>query len=290
MQFDSEHDLDVHTARFYPFDTYLLTTSIRIEATNTTDDEGPDIPLRISATPMIKHTTSFTLRTTFRQGNVFTDDDSNTTAPVRHLEVHISRPGPARAYVMLVFGINWLLAHCALGVLVLAKKHKVCRGGREQVFLEALKHIAVVFGILLAMPQLRAMMPDSPEFHGALIDTIGYFPQMSMAGLSLVLLLLLSASRLLDAPPQRRTFSSGRLSFANSTPRVLQKPNSYFDDGDSATIVERKDSYKASERDPDRVFHRRDSSEEHERKSEGPLVNPCGSRSDNEAYFTRKLY
>ncbi|KLO05534.1 hypothetical protein SCHPADRAFT_883718 [Schizopora paradoxa] len=303
MQFDSEHKVDVHTARFYPFDTYLLTTSLRVEAENQTDDDGPEIPLRISATPLIQYTSSFALSTTVRQGQVVDDDDDdfvgnslgnstlnrNRTVPVHHLEVLLSRPGPARAYAMLVFGINWLLAHCAVGAVVLAKKHKLHRGGREEVLLEAVKYAAVVFGILLAIPQLRTMMPDAPEFHGALIDTIGFFPQMSMAGISLVLLLLLTASRLLDAPPRRRTSSSssGRLSSsfiqAISTPKVLQKPTSYIDDCDSVTIVEHKEA-PCCDKDPG---WKRDSQEYARFKNALPLPSPWEPKVAN---FAHKLY
>ncbi len=124
---------------------------------------------------------------------------------------------------------------------------------------------------------------------GSPLDTIGYFPQMSMVGLSLVLILLLTASRLLDAPPRRRTSSSSRLSsFAISTPKITQKSTAYPDDGDSATIVEGKEPYRCSpEKDP--VWHR-DSSEHEQRSREVPLSGPWRSRPDNGTYLARKQY
>jgi len=225
MQFDSKHVLDAHNARFYPFDTYSLTTTLRVESSNSSTD---GFPLRIAATPIIMYTSSFISVSTSKQGGVLVEGD---TFPVRHVEVRISRPGPARAYAMLLFGVNWLLAHCAFGVVVLAKKQRAPLT-RELVLHEALKQLGILFGILLAMPKLRAMMPNAPGFDGVLIDTIGYFPQMSMAGLSLVLLLLLTASRVLDAPSRKlRTFDPPAFTFA--TPNTVQKLANLGEDGPS---------------------------------------------------------
>ncbi|KLO05535.1 hypothetical protein SCHPADRAFT_722030 [Schizopora paradoxa] len=205
MHFDSRHALDVHNARFYPFDTYSLTTTLRVEYSNSTSESDSDFgSLRISASPIVMYTSSFMAVSTSRQGNLLID---SSTFPVRHIEVRIKRPGPARAYAMLLFGMNWLLAHSALGVFVFAKRAKstfplgLVSLTRERVLHDALKQLGIVFGILLAMPKLRAMMPNAPGFDGVLIDTVGYFPQMTMAGFSLVLLLLLTASRILDAAP-----------------------------------------------------------------------------------------
>ncbi|KAH8114565.1 hypothetical protein DFH11DRAFT_1508952 [Phellopilus nigrolimitatus] len=197
IQFDSDHILDVHSARLYPFDTYLISFYMRATSSNSSDK---DIPTSIIGLPVLGLSPSFSISSFDTEVSILVDDSEQ---PAMHLQMSIVRPGDARTYAMLIFGINWILSHFNFGIVILT----MIQNKRT----DALKQLAGVLAVLLVIPQLRDVMPDGPggpyvsdqhvyfayffAFHA---DTIGFFPQMTLAGLSAVMLMLIVAKRELE--------------------------------------------------------------------------------------------
>lgn len=96
---------------------------------------------------------------------VISRDGDPLVVPATQLEVKISRPGSARFYAMLLFAINWVLTHCACGIVALGKTEE---GPLVFLYDDSLKQLAAAIGILLVIPQLRGAMPDAPGFDGEL--------------------------------------------------------------------------------------------------------------------------
>jgi len=178
-QFDSDHVLDVHEARLYPFDTYHLSSTLRISSPN------GDEPIPMTALTTMKITSSFAISPTDVESYMNTSDKSY--GPSRDITLVITRPPEARLFALLLFGTSWMLAHATMGLVVLAWVQK----GEERV----LRYLVLDFVILLAIPQLRNAMPDAPGFDGVLIDSIGFFPQMLCSGASAIAMLAMIALR-----------------------------------------------------------------------------------------------
>ncbi|KAH8104622.1 hypothetical protein BXZ70DRAFT_599275 [Cristinia sonorae] len=180
FQFDSDHVLDVHEARLYPFDTYRLTSTIRVV------DLETNLSVPLIRAPTLTQTSSFLIKSNDVASftNVSKDD---MQAPSRDLELEVRRPGEARAFALLLFGVSWMMAHATIAYLVLAWKVDTT----ERI----LQYLAFVAVTLLVIPQLRNAMPDAPGFDGVLIDSIGFFPQMLMTGFSLIMVLAAIARR-----------------------------------------------------------------------------------------------
>ncbi|EPQ54613.1 hypothetical protein GLOTRDRAFT_129965 [Gloeophyllum trabeum ATCC 11539] len=179
-QFDSDHVLDVHEARLFPFDNYFLTSTLR--AVN--KDTGENVPIQKLAT--IELTSNFYIVSSDVESYVNITDGSTTTVPSREIDLKIRRPTDARTYTLALFHVNWMLAHVTLGQVYLAWKS-------PQIPL--LKRLLSVFAILLIIPQLRNTMPDAPGFDGILLDSIGFFPQMILCSISGVVLMLMLIRR-----------------------------------------------------------------------------------------------
>lgn len=79
---------------------------------------------------------------------------NGTQLPARDIDLWVQRPGQARGFAMLLFGINWMLTHITIGHVLLAR--------RLVDTTSKVKHLISAFAILLAIPQLRNSMPDSP--------------------------------------------------------------------------------------------------------------------------------
>ena len=150
-QFDSDHVLDVHEARLYPFDTYHLTSTLRVvkPATNET------IPITRILT--ISDTSSFIVAPRDSQSFV-TLPATTMQLPTCDLELSIARPGEARFFALMLFGINWMLAHATVGFVWLVWKTKDS--------LSVLPFLALSLAILLAIPGVRNVMPDAPGYDG----------------------------------------------------------------------------------------------------------------------------
>ncbi|TFY80213.1 hypothetical protein EWM64_g3796 [Hericium alpestre] len=164
-QFDSNHDLDVHEAHLYPFDTYTLSTTLR--AVNPTTNET----LRIRRLLTITAVSSFSIRTTDAETYWPQPDGTQCPAARGH-----PRAPPGRC-ARVVFA--WRSAESGL----------------------TYAHGLVAFPILFIIPQMRNSMPDSPDLDGVLLDTIGFFPQMIICGVCAVVLLVLGAIGELDPVP-----------------------------------------------------------------------------------------
>ena len=155
VQLDNDLILDVHNTHLYPFDTYLVSTSLRVTTSNSS---VKDLPVSIIGLPVIKYTPSFTISSRSADILVPVDEDKELG---KHLELEIRRPAHARAYTMLVFGINWAHCHVSMGIVLLAILRRE-RASSRQIS----KQVIGAFAIMMAIPQLRSVMPDAPGLDG----------------------------------------------------------------------------------------------------------------------------
>jgi hypothetical protein len=162
VQFDSDHTLEDPSAHLYPFDTYLLTTTLRAVNSN-----NQTIPIeKIAAVDQIPN---------FRIDTI--DIDSYITlnggiqSPSRDADFRASRPSQARTFAIVLFAVGWMLTHVCIGYVVLDWY-------TEMVKKLLIKHLVVAFAILLMLPQLRQSMPDGPGYDGerlcCMICTFGF--------------------------------------------------------------------------------------------------------------------
>ncbi|KIP08115.1 hypothetical protein PHLGIDRAFT_56755, partial [Phlebiopsis gigantea 11061_1 CR5-6] len=180
-QFDSDHVLDVHEARLYPFDTYILTTTIR--AVDAITNETVPITRLLTITD----TSSFIISPSDSASYVISSANTDEQFPSRDLVLNIARPGEARFFALTLFGVNWMLAHTTVAYVGLAWK----TAGSESV----LRYLVFCLITLLAIPGVRNTMPDAPGYDGVLIDQIGFFAQMLLSGISTIVLLATLAKR-----------------------------------------------------------------------------------------------
>jgi hypothetical protein len=207
VQFDSDHTLDVHNDRLYPFDTYFLSSTVRVSSLN------QSIPISKLAT--LDLTSSFVVETVDIES--YETDQNGTDTPSRDIDMEIRRPLEARVIALSLFGLSWFLTHICIGNVVLARRTIDTR--------PILKLLIVSGATVIGLPQLRNSMPDAPGLDGVLIDAIGFFPQMIIAGLSVVILLLIIIAGELDraeglGPP--RYSSIGSRSFLQRQSRTKQ--------------------------------------------------------------------
>ncbi|KAG1784806.1 uncharacterized protein HD556DRAFT_1425838 [Suillus plorans] len=188
VRFDSDHTLDVHRAHLYPFDTYLLPSTLRaVDASNTT--------VTIQKISTIEQVTSFLVETSdFESYEII----NGTQIPTRDFDLYVTRPGQLRFYALLLFGVNWMLTHVTIAHILLA---------RRLVDIKSMtKHLVSAFAIVLIIPQLRKSMPDSPALDdGALIDYIGFIPQMIISASCVLAILLLIMLREYDEMEGKQT-------------------------------------------------------------------------------------
>lgn len=142
----------MHEAHLYPFDTYQLTSTLRIVVTNTSE------PMSITRLLTIKDTSSFIVSSTDALSYVLSTSSDGEQLPSRDLEVAIVRPGEARFFALMLFGVNWMLAHATAAYVALAWKTK----GSDSV----LRYVAFCLVTLLAIPGIRNSMPDAPGYDG----------------------------------------------------------------------------------------------------------------------------
>jgi len=182
VQFDSDHVLDVHRARLYPFDTYLLTTTLR--AINLANQTIP-----IQKITSIDQTSNFYIDVSDLDSYGTLAD--GTQSPSRDVDFRVSRPGQARAFALLLFAVSWMLTHVSIGYVILDWYTEVVKTS-------LVKHLVLTFAILLVHPQLRNSMPDAPGYDGVLIDCIGFFPQMILSATAVIILLVMLIAREFD--------------------------------------------------------------------------------------------
>ncbi|KII86785.1 hypothetical protein PLICRDRAFT_177523 [Plicaturopsis crispa FD-325 SS-3] len=188
VQFDSDHVLDVHEAHLYPFDTYVLSSTLRASSPTNSTSTAVDVPIRKLFA--VEEADSFSISVNDAESYV-RSTVNGTETPGRDMDMHISRPSGARALTLLLFAVGWTLAHISMGTFIMARRSSERRGVRG--------YILCAFAVLVALPQLRNSMPDAPGMDGVLIDCIGFFPQMLMSGISAIAMLLLLVARELDA-------------------------------------------------------------------------------------------
>ncbi|KAI0632341.1 hypothetical protein C8Q77DRAFT_918090 [Trametes polyzona] len=191
FQFDDDHVLDVHQARLYPFDTYLLTSTLRAVSPT----ENKTLPIQRLAT--ISLTSSFVISSDDVQS--YTQNANGTQAPSRDLTLRVSRPPEARTYALLLFAASWMLAHATMALVAFSWRVE----GAERI----VKYLASTLIIILLIPQLRNAMPDAPDLDGVLIDAIGFFPQMLVSAACAIMLVAMMVKRELqalddNAPPE----------------------------------------------------------------------------------------
>ncbi|KAI0670830.1 hypothetical protein C8Q78DRAFT_1129732 [Trametes maxima] len=186
FQFDDDHVLDVHQARNYPFDTYVLTSSLR--AVSTADNAS--LPIQRLST--ISLTSSFVV--TSSDTASYLKGINDTQEPSRDLTLQVVRPAEARMYALLLFGISWMLAHATMALVVFSWNLE----GAERLP----KYLASTFIVILLIPQLRNAMPDGPDFDGEssrFYDSIGFFPQMLVSAVSAIMLIAMMVKREIQA-------------------------------------------------------------------------------------------
>ncbi|KAI6016484.1 hypothetical protein BKA83DRAFT_4336845 [Pisolithus microcarpus] len=158
-----------------PFDNYVLTSTLRaVSASNTT------IPIQKLAT--------IDQASIWRPMKLLSSS-SSSQIPTRDIDLYVSRPIQARMITLLLFALSWFLTHATLISVYLARKRSTSQVPRSAK--PILKHLG---GSLM----LRNAMPDAPGYDGVLIDCIGFFPQMILSGLSVLILLLLMILRELE--------------------------------------------------------------------------------------------
>ena len=147
VRFDSDHTLDVHEVRLYPFDTYLLASTLQaVDASNAT------VPIqKLSTTDQV---TSFLVASS--DMGSYETTFNGTQIPTRDIDLRVQRPGQAQTFALILFGVNWMLTHVTIGLILLARRLVETRS--------KIKHLVSAFAILLAIPQLRNSMPDGPGF------------------------------------------------------------------------------------------------------------------------------
>ncbi|KAF8967150.1 hypothetical protein BDZ97DRAFT_1656756 [Flammula alnicola] len=150
VQFDSDHVLDVHEDRLYPFDTYKLSSTIRAVSF----DNQTIIPIRKAAT--IDITSSFDITTV--DIDSYSTPGNGTEEVSRDIDMYITRPNEARCFTLLLFAVSWILTHVTIGHVLIARR---LRGLKS-----LLPHLISCGAILIAIPQLRNSMPDAPGLDG----------------------------------------------------------------------------------------------------------------------------
>ncbi|KDQ62359.1 hypothetical protein JAAARDRAFT_189688 [Jaapia argillacea MUCL 33604] len=173
-QFSSDHVLDVHESRLYPFDTYRLATTFKAVATGS--DDLPPIQRLLT----IGMTSNFGVMSNDSDSFIALSD--GLQQPSRDIQLYIRRPSDQRMYTMALFHVGWMLTHVTVGLAVLSWVSSRRSGWKQP---------ASVLAILVIIPHLRNAMPDAPGFDGVLLDCIGFFPQMIISGISCIIILLL---------------------------------------------------------------------------------------------------
>lgn len=146
--------LDVHEARLYPFDTYHLTSTLRA----VTSADNDTIPITRLLT--ISDTSSFIVSPSDSASYIVLSNSSTDAPqlPSRNLDMEIRRPGEARFFALMLFGVNWMLAHATIAYVALAWKSD----DTERV----MKYLVFCIITMLVIPQVRNAMPDAPGLDG----------------------------------------------------------------------------------------------------------------------------
>lgn len=145
----------MHEARLYPFDTYHLTTTLRLEIANTS---APTPIVRLitltDTASFLVHSSDTASTVTFQSSS----SDQPTESPSRDLELSIVRPGEARFFALMLFGISWMLTHATAGYVALAWR---TQGSRRVAY-----YLVLSVATMVVIPQLRNAMPDAPGYDG----------------------------------------------------------------------------------------------------------------------------
>lgn len=150
VQFDSDHTLDVHADRLYPFDYYKLSSTIRAIAF----DNETVIPIQKLIT--INLTPSFDINTIDMAS--YSALPNGKKQESRDVDIYISRPNEARFFALLLFFISWILAHITIGHVLIARRLHELR--------PVIPHLISCATVLVAIPLLRNSMPDAPDLDG----------------------------------------------------------------------------------------------------------------------------
>ena len=151
-QFDSDNVLNVHEARLYPFDTYRLTSTLRAVDSST----NQTVPIMRLLT--ITDTSSFIVTSSDSASYYTFANDTSVQVPSRNIELDMKRPGEARFFALMLFGISWMLAHSTVAYVALAWKADDTE--------KTVKYLVFSVLTILVIPQIRNAMPDAPGFDG----------------------------------------------------------------------------------------------------------------------------
>lgn len=145
----------MHEAHLYPFDTYVLSSTLRASSPTNSMNTTVDVPIRKLFA--VEEADSFSISVNDAESYV-RSTVNGTETPGRDMDMHISRPSAARALTLLLFAVGWTLAHISMGTFIMARRSSERRGVRG--------FILCAFAVLVALPQLRNSMPDAPGMDG----------------------------------------------------------------------------------------------------------------------------
>ena len=153
-QFDSDNVLNVHEARLYPFDTYKLTSTLRAV------DSSTNQIMPIMRLLTITDTSSFIVSSSDSASYYTSANDSSVQVPSRNIQLDMKRPGEARFFALMLFGVSWMLAHATVAYVALAWKADDTE--------KTVKYLVFSVLTMLVIPQIRNAMPDAPGYDGML--------------------------------------------------------------------------------------------------------------------------
>ncbi|KAJ3504059.1 hypothetical protein NMY22_g18048 [Coprinellus aureogranulatus] len=151
-------------------------------------------------------------------GGLSSSVSPQTPFPSRDFDMHISRPASAQMFILLMFALSWVLVHISVCMVFLARRprYSTSHAGKgdskfsltsawiqdgRAAMTGATKQIAYTFlcvGTLGAILGMRKSMADAPGLDGILLDCIGFFPQVIVTGICILVLLLTVAERDID--------------------------------------------------------------------------------------------
>lgn len=161
LQFDDSHTLDVHSTRLYPFDAYLLTTTLFVFGSNGSEERSK-IPFL--GTVMLQHGTAFAYSCANSPIETLYENDWYSG---QLLELRMRRQMAAKCYAIIMFAINWALCHFACGFAATAIwAPSTVQTWRINDLACRIRLLFASMVILYIIPQIRSCMPDAPGFDG----------------------------------------------------------------------------------------------------------------------------
>ncbi|KAG6843848.1 hypothetical protein H0H87_012552 [Tephrocybe sp. NHM501043] len=115
VQFDSDYVLDVHEARVYLVDTYLLTSTLRALS-----DTNETVSIRKFLT--IDITSSFDIDIDDSETYSTSPAGTGTVTYASHdIDMRVAPPTSTCNFALTLFALNWMMAHATVGLVFMCK-------------------------------------------------------------------------------------------------------------------------------------------------------------------------